>query len=202
MLEDLKKYSVVLASNSPRRKELLSGLGVNFSVKTLPDVDESFPDTLKGEEIPLFIARKKADAYKVLISSVTSNEVEEPLLVITADTIVWLEDEVLGKPANATEARAMLSKLSGKKHQVITGVCLTTASWQKSFAAVSEVQFSSLTEEEMDYYIHNYCPYDKAGAYGVQEWIGFIGVESIQGSYFNVMGLPIQRLYRELKTIK
>ena len=202
MLEDLKKYSVVLASNSPRRKELLSGLGVNFSVKTLPDVDESFPDTLKGEEIPLFIARKKADAYKVLFSSVTSNEVEEPLLVITADTIVWLEDEVLGKPANATEARAMLSKLSGKKHQVITGVCLTTASWQKSFAAVSEVQFSSLTEEEMDYYIQNYCPYDKAGAYGVQEWIGFIGVESIQGSYFNVMGLPIQRLYRELKTIK
>lgn len=202
MLEDLKKYSVVLASNSPRRKELLSGLGVNFSVKTLPDVDESFPDALKGEEIPLFIARKKADAYKVLFSSVTSNEVEEPLLVITADTIVWLEDEVLGKPANATEARAMLSKLSGKKHQVITGVCLTTASWQKSFAAVSEVQFSSLTEEEMDYYIHNYCPYDKAGAYGVQEWIGFIGVESIQGSYFNVMGLPIQRLYRELKTIK
>ena len=202
MLEDLKKYSVVLAPNSPRRKELLSGLGVNFSVKTLPDVDESFPDTLKGEEIPLFIARKKADAYKVLFSSVTSNEVEEPLLVITADTIVWLEDEVLGKPANATEARAMLSKLSGKKHQVITGVCLTTASWQKSFAAVSEVQFSSLTEEEMDYYIQNYCPYDKAGAYGVQEWIGFIGVESIQGSYFNVMGLPIQRLYRELKTIK
>ena len=202
MLEDLKKYSVVLASNSPRRKELLSGLWVNFSVKTLPDVDESFPDTLKGEEIPLFIARKKAGAYKVLFSSVTSNEVEEPLLVITADTIVWLEDEVLGKPANATEARAMLSKLSGKKHQVITGVCLTTASWQKSFAAVSEVQFSSLTEEEMDYYIHNYCPYDKAGAYGVQEWIGFIGVESIQGSYFNVMGLPIQRLYRELKTIK
>ena len=202
MLEDLKKYSVVLASNSPRRKELLSGLGVNFSVKTLPDVDESFPDTLKGEEIPLFIARKKADAYKVLFSSVTSNEVEEPLLVITADTIVWLEDEVLGKPANATEARAMLSKLSGKKHQVITGVCLTTALWQKSFAAVSEVQFSSLTEEEVDYYIQNYCPYDKAGAYGVQEWIGFIGVESIQGSYFNVMGLPIQRLYRELKTIK
>jgi len=202
VLEDLKKYSVVLASNSPRRKELLSGLGVNFSVKTLPDVDESFPDALKGEEIPLFIARKKADAYKVLFSSVNSNEVEEPLLVITADTIVWLEDEVLGKPANATEARAMLSKLSGKKHQVITGVCLTTASWQKSFAAVSEVQFSSLTEEEVDYYIQNYCPYDKAGAYGVQEWIGFIGVESIQGSYFNVMGLPIQRLYRELKTIK
>ena len=202
MLEDLKKYSVVLASNSPRRKELLSGLGVNFSVKTLPDVDESFPDTLKGEEIPLFIARKKADAYKMLFSSVTSNEVEESLLIITADTIVWLEDEVLGKPANATEARAMLSKLSGKKHQVITGVCLTTASWQKSFAAVSEVQISSLTEEEMDYYIQNYCPYDKAGAYGVQEWIGFIGVESIQGSYFNVMGLPIQRLYRELKTIK
>ena len=201
MLEDLKKYSVVLASNSPRRKELLSGLGVNFSVKTLPDVDESFPDTLKGEEIPLFIARKKADAYKMLFSSVTSNEVEEPLLVITADTIVWLEDEVLGKPANATEARAMLSKLSGKKHQVITGVCLTTASWQKSFAAVSEVQFSSLTEEEMDYYIQNYCPYDKAGAYGVQEWIGFIGVNDIKGSYYNVMGLPVQRLYAELKTI-
>ena len=202
MLEDLKKYSVVLASNSPRRKELLSGLGVNFSVKTLPDVDESFPDTLKGEEIPLFIARKKADAYKVLFSSVTSNEVEEPLLVITADTIDWLEDQGVRKPAHAKEARAMLRKKKKKKHQVITGVCLTASSWRKSFAVVSEVQVSSLTEEEVDYYIQNYCPYDKAGAYGVQEWIGFIGVESIQGSYFNVMGLPIQRLYRELKTIK
>lgn len=193
MLDNLSKYKIILASNSPRRKELMTGLGVDYKVKTLPDIDESFPSSLVGEEIPLFIAKGKADAYKELIQP------EE--LIITADTIVWLEGEVLGKPADEAEAAAMLRKLSGKKHQVITGVCMTTKEWQRSFAAVSDVTFATLTEDEINYYVAKYLPMDKAGAYGVQEWIGFIGVESISGSYFNVMGLPIQRLYRELKKI-
>lgn len=193
MLQNLAKYKIVLASNSPRRKELMTGLGVDYIVKTLPDIDESFPDTLVGEEIPLYIAKGKADAYKELIEN---NE-----LIITADTIVWLDGEVLGKPTDEADAATMLRKLSGKKHQVITGVCITTKEWQRSFAAVSNVTFATLDETEIDYYVTKYRPMDKAGAYGVQEWIGFIGVESIEGSYFNVMGLPIQRLYRELKKI-
>lgn len=193
MLENLAKYNIILASNSPRRKELMTGLGVDYTVKTLPDIDESFPDTLVGEEIPLHIAKGKADAYKELI--------QPDELIITADTIVWLDGEVLGKPVDEADATAMLRNLSGKKHQVITGVCLTTQEWQRSFAAVSDVTFATLDEAEIAYYVKNYRPMDKAGAYGIQEWIGYIGVESISGSYFNVMGLPIQRLYRELKKI-
>lgn len=192
MLDNLKKYNIVLASNSPRRKELMSGLGVDYVVKTLPDVDESYPDTLQGTEIPAYISREKADAYKSLI--------QPDELLITADTIVWLNGEVLGKPKGREGAIDMLRKLSGTSHQVITGVCLTTSDWQKSFTAVTDVTFATLTEEEIIYYVDKYTPMDKAGAYGVQEWIGFIGVESISGSYFNVMGLPIQRLYQELKT--
>lgn len=193
MLDNLKKYNIVLASNSPRRKELMSGLGVNYVVKTLPDVDESYPDTLQGTEIPAYISREKADAYKSLI--------QPDELLITADTIVWLDGEVLGKPKGREGAIDMLRKLSGTSHQVITGVCLTTSDWQKSFTAVTDVTFATLTEEEIIYYVDKYTPMDKAGAYGVQEWIGFIGVESISGSYFNVMGLPIQRLYQELKRL-
>lgn len=193
MLDNLKKYNIVLASNSPRRKELMSGLGVDYVVKTLPDVDESYPDTLQGAEIPAYISREKADAYKSLI--------QPDELLITADTIVWLNGEVLGKPKGREGAINMLRKLSGTSHQVITGVCLTTCDWQKSFTAVTDVTFATLTEEEIIYYVDKYAPMDKAGAYGVQEWIGFIGVESISGSYFNVMGLPIQRLYRELKRL-
>lgn len=195
MLDNLKKYNIVLASNSPRRKELMSGLGVDCVVKTLPDVDESYPDTLQGTEIPAYISREKADAYKSLI--------QPDELLITADTIVWLngEGEVLGKPKGREGAIDMLRKLSGTSHQVITGVCLTTSDWQKSFTAVTDVTFATLTEEEIVYYVDKYTPMDKAGAYGVQEWIGFIGVESISGSYFNVMGLPIQRLYQELKRL-
>lgn len=185
MLDNLKKYNIVLASNSPRRKELMSGLGVDYVVKTLPDVDESYPDTLQGTEIPAYISREKADAYKSLI--------QPDELLITADTIVWLNGEVLGKPKGREGAMDMLRKLSGTSHQVITGVCLTTSDWQKSFTAVTDVTFATLTEEEIIYYVDKYTPMDKAGAYGVQEWIGFIGVESISGSYFNVMGLPIQR---------
>lgn len=193
MLDNLNKYRILLASNSPRRKELLTGLGIDYEVKTLPDVDESFPVELKGEEIPVYIARKKAEAYREMLLSDS--------LVITADTIVWLEGEMLGKPCDEADAAAMLRKLSGKTHQVITGVCLTTPDWQKSFSAISEVRFASLTNDEIDFYVHRFRPLDKAGSYGVQEWIGFIGVESISGSYFNVMGLPIQRLYRELKQL-
>lgn len=193
MLDNLKKYKVILASNSPRRKELMSGLGVDYVVKTLPGIDESYPDSLKGEQIPLFIAREKAAAYR---ASILPDE-----LLITADTIVWLEDQALGKPEGAEDAICMLHKLSGKSHQVITGVCLTTSEWQKSFTAVTDVKFAELTDEEIAYYVDAYSPMDKAGSYGVQEWIGFIGVEAISGSYYNVMGLPIQKLYRELKKL-
>lgn len=193
MLGNLKKYSIVLASNSPRRKELMSGLGIDYVVKTLPDVDESYPEDLRGEAIPLFIAREKAEAYRSMIAP------DE--LLITADTIVWLDNEALGKPAGREEAIRMLHSLSGKTHQVITGVCLTTCQWQKSFTSVTEVRFAKLTDEEIEYYVDAYSPMDKAGSYGVQEWIGFVGVESIAGSFYNVMGLPIQKLYGELKKL-
>ena len=194
MLKNLAKYHIILASNSPRRRELLSGLGIDYEVKIILDIDESYPDGLDGTEIPVYISKKKAEAYR------TTMQPDE--LIITADTIVWLDGMVLGKPANEDEAYAMLRKLSGKTHQVITGVTLTTSSFQNSFSVVSDVTFSDLTEEEIDYYVRNYRPMDKAGAYGVQEWIGFIGVTSLRGSYFNVMGLPVQRLYSELKNIK
>ena len=193
MLENLNKYKIILASNSPRRKELLSGLGVDYEVKTLPDVDESYPDGLSGEEIAKHIARGKAEAYRLLIQA------DE--LVITADTIVWLDGTVMGKPKDEEEAKDMLMRLSGKTHQVITGVCLTTASMQNTFATVTDVTFAILTDEEVDYYVTRFQPMDKAGSYGVQEWIGFVGVENLSGSYFNVMGLPIQRLYTELKKL-
>jgi septum formation protein len=190
MLENLKKYSIILASNSPRRKELLEGLGIEYKVKTLPDVDESYPETLIGEQIPLFIARKKAEAY---IDTIEDNE-----LIITADTIVWLDGKVLGKPEDSAHAKEMLASLSGKTHQVMTGVCITTKDIRKEFVSVTDVTFNTLSMEEIDYYVINYKPFDKAGSYGIQEWIGYIGVQSISGSYFNVVGLPIQRLYREL----
>lgn len=193
ILENLKKYQITLASNSPRRKELLSGLNLDYKVKILPDIDETYPDTLKGEDIPLYIARKKAEAYKSIMSK---NE-----LIITADTIVYTDGEVLGKPKDEADACRMLHALSGRSHQVITGVCITTSRFQRSFASVTEVTFDTLTDEEVDFYISTYSPMDKAGAYGIQEWIGFIGVSKLNGSYFNVMGLPVQRLYRELKNI-
>ena len=193
MLDNLKKYKVVLASNSPRRKELLSGLGIDYEVKTLPDIDESFPEGLTEVETATYIARAKADVYR--------NIMQPDELIITADTIVWLDSEVMGKPLDGEDARRMLRALSGKTHQVITGVCLTTIDSQKAFATVTDVTFCHLSEEEIDYYVERYRPMDKAGSYGIQEWIGFVGVESISGSYFNVMGLPIQRLYTELKKL-
>lgn len=193
MLDNLKKYDIILASNSPRRKELMSGLGVDYVVRTLPDVDESYPDTLVGEEIPEYISREKADAYRSLMKARE--------LLITADTIVWLNGKVLGKPNGREGAIEMLRALSGKLHQVFTGVSLTTTDWQKSFTVASDVQFDDLSDEEIEYYVDRYLPMDKAGAYGVQEWIGYIGVKSISGSFYNIMGLPIQKLYVELKKL-
>ena len=190
MLDNLEKYKVILASGSPRRRELMAGLGVNYEVRMLPDVDESYPDTLQGEEIPLYIAKEKADAY---IPMMQPDE-----LIITADTIVWLDGKVLGKPRDREDALQMLRTMSGRTHEVFTGVCITTTDWQRSFTSQTEVRFATLSEDEIIYYVDNFKPMDKAGAYGVQEWIGFIGVENISGSYYNIMGLPVQRLYREL----
>ena len=190
MLDNLEKYKVILASGSPRRRELMAGLGVNYEVRILPDVDEYYPDTLQGEEIPLYIAKEKADAY---IPMMQPDE-----LIITADTIVWLDGKVLGKPRDREDALQMLRTMSGRTHKVFTGVCITTTDWQRSFTAQTEVRFATLSEDEIIYYVDNFKPMDKAGAYGVQEWIGFIGVENISGSYYNIMGLPVQKLYREL----
>lgn len=191
MLENLSDHKIILGSNSPRRKELLSGLDIPFDVKTLPDVDESYPNALWKEEIPVYLAKIKAEAYKGFMENNT--------LLITADTIVWLAGTVYGKPENEEEAKQMLRILSGKTHEVITGVCLTSKEKQKVFYAVSKVKFAELSEEEINYYITKYKPYDKAGAYGVQEWIGYIGVESLTGSFYNVMGLPVRMLYMYLK---
>ncbi len=191
LLDNLSRFKIILASNSPRRRELLAGLGIEYEVKVIPGIDETYPENLKQGDIPMFISRKKACAYNV-----KDNE-----LIITADTIVWVDGQVLGKPKDAEDAARMLQLLSGRTHQVYTGVTLTTAEWQRSFVVSSDVEFANINEEEINYYIEHYKPFDKAGAYGIQEWIGYIGVKSISGSYFNVMGLPVQRLYSELKKI-
>lgn len=191
MLNNLEKYRIVLGSNSPRRKELLAGLDLQFEVETIPGIDESYPDTLTSEAIPLYIARKKAEAY---LDKMSDNE-----LLITADTIVATYDRILGKPVNREEAIEMLRYLSDHVHEVITGVCLTTKDKTVSFSVASAVCFGRLEEEDIIYYVDKYRPFDKAGSYGIQEWIGYIGVEAINGSFYNVMGLPVQRLYQELK---
>jgi len=190
MLSHLNCYNIILASQSPRREELLRGLNIPFEIKVI-DVEETYPSQLVGVDIPMYLAEKKADAY---LESMNNNT-----LLITADTIVWHEGRVFGKPKDKAEATKMLKSLSGKTHQVITGVCISTLSKRKTFHVISEVRFARLLPDEIEYYLLNFQPYDKAGAYGVQEWIGYIGVEHIEGSYFNVMGLPIQRLYSELK---
>ena len=191
MLDNLRPYRLVLASNSPRRRELLSGLGIPFTVRTIDGIDENYPADLDGADIPLHIARQKAAAY---LPTLAPDE-----LLITADTIVYLDNRVIGKPKDEDEAIRMLHTLSGRTHKVITGVSLSTTERTKAFAAVSLVTFAPLSEEEIDYYVHTFHPLDKAGAYGVQEWIGMVGVKRIEGSYFNVMGLPVQRLYEELR---
>ena len=182
------KYKIILSSNSPRRKELLAGLDLDYEVRVVDGIDESYPHDLPTSEIPVYISKKKAAAYTI----------GEGELVLTADTVVVLGDEVLGKPKDETDAKRMLRELSGKTHRVITGVCLTTTSKQQAFAVTTDVTFKILTDEEIDYYVTQYKPLDKAGAYGIQEWIGYIGVTSLNGSYFNVMGLPVQRIYEAL----
>lgn len=193
MLKNLEKYHIILASGSPRRRELLAGLDLPFEVRLLPDIDETYPPDLPVVQIAEYIARRKADAYRKLLNPDD--------LIITADTIVVAADEVMGKPHDADDARRMLHKLSGRTHQVITGVCLTTAHVQRPFSVVTDVTFKPLTDEEIGYYIDTYRPFDKAGAYGIQEWIGYVGVTALHGSYFNVMGLPVQRIYSELANI-
>lgn len=190
-LDKLKRYRIILASASPRRKELLSKLDIGFTVKTLYDVDESFPASLPVVQVPQYISRKKADAYR--------QEMQENDMVITADTVVAVGWRILGKPKSAEEARVMLKLLSDRYHRVVTGVTIMTAKRTETFATVSRVRFTRLNDEEIDYYISKYKPFDKAGAYGIQEWIGMVGITELNGSYFNVMGLPVQRLYAKLK---
>ena len=179
---------IILSSNSPRRKELLAGLDIPFEVKVLSGIDESYPEGLSVEEIPQYIAMEKAAAY----------DIAEDEIVITADTVVVLGDAILGKPVDESDAKNMLRALSGNTHRVVTGVCITSAEKQRKFSVVSEVTFKVLSDMEIDYYVNRYRPFDKAGAYGIQEWIGYVGVTSLKGSYFNVMGLPVQRIYEEL----
>lgn len=183
-----QRYNIILSSKSPRRRELLAGLGLDFTVKVINGIDESYPHDMPAKDVPEFIARKKAAAYNVAADD----------LVITADTLVIVGDEILGKPKDAADAHRMLTLLGGRRHQVITGVCMTSVTRQASFSVTTDVAFKKLSDEEIDYYITNYHPFDKAGAYGIQEWIGYVGVTSIHGSYFNVMGLPVQRIYEEL----
>lgn len=191
MMDDVR-WKIILASNSPRRKELLAGLDLQFEVRVLQDIDESYPHDLPTLKIAEFISKKKADAY---VETMADDE-----LVITADTVVILGDEVMGKPHDEADAKRMLGELSGRTHQVATGVTLSTKERQMSFSVVTDVTFKQLSADEIDYYIRTYHPMDKAGAYGIQEWIGYIGVTALKGSYFNVMGLPVQRIYEALKT--
>ena len=191
-LQNLSRYEVLLASNSPRRRQLLADLGVEFSTCVLPDVDESYPPGTPAEDVAPIISRVKAEAYRPLITS--------RQLVITADTVVICRGRVIGKPVSMDDAKAMLRFLSGVTHSVVTGVTVTTAERQITFKTVSEVDFAPLTDEEIDYYVERYRPLDKAGAYGIQEWIGCAAITGIRGSFYNVMGLPVQRLYSELKS--
>ncbi len=191
LIEKLKNYKIILASRSPRRRELLQKAGFVFEATQGVDSDERYPPNLTGREIVLFLARKKSEAFQ---RKLTENEI-----LITADTIVCLNNEVLHKPGSAEEAKKILGKISGNSHDVFTGICLRAVNKVVEFVASTEVRFGILSEVEIDYYVETYKPYDKAGAYGIQEWIGYVGVEEIRGSYFNVMGLPVHKLYRELE---
>lgn len=191
MLKDLlKKYRLILASRSPRRQQLLSDMGLSFDV-VVKEYEEEYPANLKGEEIALYLASLKSESFR---KEILPNEI-----VITADTIVWCNNEVLGKPADFKEAAKMIRALAGNTHEVITGVALLSSSKEKVFSDTTKVTFDNLTDEEIKYYINNFKPYDKAGAYGIQEWIGITACSRIEGSYFNVVGLPVQKLYKELK---
>ncbi len=182
---------VILASNSPRRRELLAGLGLDFEVRVKEGIDENYPAEMPVQDVAEYISRKKASAY----------DIAQDEILLTADTVVVLGNTVLGKPKDAADAARMLHALSGNTHQVITGCCVKTTEAEKRFSVTTDVTFRKLTDDEIDTYITKYKPFDKAGAYGIQEWIGYIGVTSIEGSYFNVMGLPVQRIYDVLQSL-
>ena len=189
--EKLKDYNVILASGSPRRQQFFKDLNIDFTIQ-LKEVDEVYSKGLKGSEITDFLADLKSKAF----TNLSEND-----LLITSDTIVWLADKALGKPKDAADAFSMLRILSGKKHEVITSISLKSKFFQKVINDTTVVSFNDITDEEINYYIKNYKPFDKAGAYGIQEWIGFIGINSIEGSYFNVVGLPVHKLYKELMNL-
>lgn len=189
--QKLKDYNIILASGSPRRQQFFRDLDIDFTIQ-LKEIEEIYPEELKGAKITDYLADLKSKAFTAL---------QEKDLLITSDTIVWLEEKALGKPKDAEEAFEMLSALSGKKHEVITSVSIKSTSFQKIVHAVTTVSFKILSKDEIRYYINNYKPFDKAGAYGIQEWIGFIGIDKIEGSYFNVVGLPVHKLYKELMAL-
>jgi septum formation protein len=190
IIDSLNKYRIILASRSPRRQQLLSELGLKFEV-VIKNYKETFPGGLTGDEIARYIAHEKATQFR--------NELSDIEIVITADTIVWCNGKMLGKPLDSEEAAGMLREISGNTHEVITGVCLYSSFKEKTFSVSTKVTFDELSPEEIFYYVDEYKPFDKAGAYGIQEWIGIIGCSHIEGSYFNVVGLPVQRLYKELQ---
>lgn len=189
--DKLKEYRLILASQSPRRRQLLADAGIEFELAPRFECEESFPDDMPADEVAEYLSRLKSEAYPEPLA--------EQDILLTADTVVIAQSRILGKPADRAEAIAMISMLSGCEHDVVTGVTLRTASRTHSFSVKSKVCFRALDEEEIAYYVDTYRPFDKAGAYGIQEWIGYVGIESLDGSFYNVMGLPVQRLYCELK---
>lgn len=195
MIGNINGYRLVLASNSPRRQELLHDMGYAFDVVVKRGVDESYPDTLPPCEVPEYLAKKKAASYDDVLA-------DGHTLLLTSDTVVVLDGVILGKPSSPDEAREMLKALSGKTHDVVSGVAITTSDWQRTFSVTTKVSVRNLTDDIIDYYVQTYKPFDKAGAYGIQEWIGLVGIDTIEGSYHNVMGLPTQRLFDELRNIR
>jgi septum formation protein len=185
-----ENFHLILASQSPRRQYLLKELGLNFEICTT-NVPETYPDGLEDEQVAIHLAEQKADSFD-------TGRLDPKTVIIAADTIVCIDGEILGKPGNYKEAVGMLTKLSGKRHEVITAVCLKSKFKKKTFSVISSVYFKDLTQEEIDYYIENFQPFDKAGGYGIQEWIGYIGISKIEGSFFNIMGLPVKEFYEEL----
>lgn len=189
-IEKLNKFDIILASRSPRRQQLLEGTGIKFRTLNHEDMEEVYPAALKREEIPVYLAKAKARHYE--------SQMYENSVLITADTIVWLENKVIGKPADSDDAVRMLRELSGNMHEVFTGVCIKTLTNESLFHASTKVYFRHLSLDEISFYVNAYKPFDKAGSYGVQEWIGYVAVERIEGSFYNVMGLPVKQLYCEL----
>ncbi len=188
--DTLKSYRLILASQSPRRRQLLSDCGLEYELAERYEVEEIYPATIAPDEVPVFLSRLKSEGYPAQLA--------ENDILLTADTVVIVDDEILGKPSDDAEARAMLRTLSGRSHRVTTGVTLRSSARVESFAVQSDVYFRTLTDEEIDYYVARYRPMDKAGSYGIQEWIGYVGIERIDGSFYNVMGLPVQRVYAAL----